>query len=714
MGKCISTPINRFDAKEKISGEAKYISDIKLENSLYAKTLRSTKARGKIVNITYPVMPEEYFIVDKNDITGKNRVKIMFYDMPFFAEEIVNYIGEPIALIVGEDKEKILDIINKIEIEYEEIEPIFTIEESENSKEKIPIYKDDNCFANYFYEKGVIDKAYSSSHRVFSREYKTGYQEHIYLETQGIAATYDEETHKVTVIGSMQCPYFVKNAVIEAMGLAEDKVQIIQSITGGAFGGKEEYPSLIGGQVVAATMKTKKPVTLIFERDEDIECSTKRHPSKIKLTTLVDENNKIIGMDADITLNGGAYSGLSNIVLQRAMFAITGAYNIPNVRVKGKALATNTVPNGGFRGFGAPQSIFALEMHIDCMASELGIDTLEFKKMNLLHQGDLSSTGGIFRGYVPLNDLIKKIEELSNYSKKVKEFKLNNNYRGIGLSLFFHGGGFTGSGERDHIKAVVKLKKYIDNTVEILISNVEMGQGIHTTLRKIVASELDIPIETVIIINTDTDRVPDSGPTVASRTIMVVGKLLQEASKELKEKWEDSKETEITTRYKFPEGFYWNDETFQGDAYNEYSWGANVVEVQVNPITYEVDVKEIYAVYDVGIAIDEKIIKGQIDGGIIQGLGHSSIEVMECKNGKLIQRTNTDYVIPTALDFSNIKSELINNLYDNGPFGAKSAGELTFVGAPVAYALAVKNAIGKDINKIPVNPEYLMEVMDSE
>lgn len=601
MSKCISTSINRFDVKEKISGEAKYVSDIKLENSLYAKTLRSTKARAKIVNIKYPTMPEGYFIVDKNDIAGKNRVKIMFYDMPFFAEDIVNYIGEPISLIVGEDKEKILDIINKIEIEYDEMKPIFTIEESESSEEKIPIYKDDNCFANYSYEKGTIDSAYSSSYMVFSREYKTGYQEHMYLEPQGIAATYDEEAHVVTVIGSMQCPYFVKNAVIEAMGLDEDKVQIIQSTTGGAFGGKEEYPSLIGGQVAVAAMKTKKPVILILERDEDIEYSTKRHPSKIKLTTLVDENNKIIGIDADIILNGGAYSGLSNIVLQRAMFTITGVYNIPNVRVRGKALATNTVPNGGFRGFGAPQSIFALEMHIDYMANELGIDTLELKKMNLLNQGDLSSTGGIFREYVPLNDLIEKVEELSNYSKKVKEFKLNNNYRGIGLSLFFRG-----------------------------------------------------------------------------------------------------------------EGFYWNDESSQGDAYNEYSWGANVVEVQVNPITYEVDVKEIYAVYDIGSAIDEKIIKAQIDGGIIQGLGHGSIEVMECKNGQLIQRTNTDYVIPTALDFPNIKSELINNLYDNGPFGAESAGELAFVGAPVAYALAVKNAIGKDINKIPVNPEYLMEVMDSE
>lgn len=709
ISNCISTPMNRFDAADKIRGEARYIGDMFFEEFFYAKTLRSTMARAKILSIEYPELPEGYYIVDKNDIPNKNRVKIVTYDMPFFAEDTVNYIGEPIALVVGKEKNIIAELLAKVKVNYEILDPIYTIEEASC---KLPIYGKDNLYADYHYKKGDIQQAYKEAYKVFTKEYETGYQEHIYLEPQGVAASYKDG--KVTIYGSMQCPYYVKDAVVEALGFEGNRVQIIQTTTGGAFGGKEEYPSLIGGHVAFATIKCNKPVVLIFDRDEDIECTTKRHPSKIKVTMLVDKDNKIIGIDNDIRLDGGAYCGLTNIVLQRAMFTATGVYNIPNVSIRGRAIATNTVPGGGFRGFGAPQGFFALEMHMEYVAKELGLTPLEFKKINLAKTGDLTSTGGVYRGYVPTKELIDRIEEMSQYSKKYKEYKSSDTLKGIGMSLFFHGGGFTGSGERDHIKAVVKLRKYKDDSVEILISNVEMGQGTQTTLRKIVAMELKVPISKIILVNPDTDRVPNSGPTVASRTIMIVGKLLQKAAIKLKECWISGEEQQITENYKFPDEFYWDDSKFEGDAYNEYSWGANVVEVKVNPLTFEVKVLGVYAVFDIGVPIDEKIIRGQIDGGMLQGLGHGSIEKLEINNGRLIQRTNTDYVIPTALDFPKIESATIRNPYENGPFGAKSAGELTFIGAPVAYALAVENALGIDICKIPVTPEYLMEVMNNE
>jgi len=706
---CISTPINRFDAPDKISGAAQYLDDIHFKDILYAKTFRAEKARAKIISITYPELPEGYFIVDKNDIPGKNKVKIIYDDMPFFAEDIVNYIGEPIALIVGKDKSIIMSILSQIKIKYEDLDPIFSMEEA---KYKAPIFKDNNLFADYKYSKGDIKEAYKNASRVFTREYETGYQEHIYMEPQGVIGIYEND--KITVLGSIQCPYYVKDAIVEGLGWDSSRVQVIQTTTGGAFGGKEEYPSLTAGQVAFAAIKSQKPVKLVFDRDEDIQCSTKRHPSKIKITMLWNKNNKIIGIDNDISINGGAYCGLTNIVLQRAMFTATGVYNIENVSVRGRSYATNTVPCGGFRGFGGPQGFFALEMHMDYVAQQLNINPLDFKKMNFVRKGDLTSTGGTYRGEVPIIDIVEKIDSLSNYSNKYVDYKKNNTRRGIGLSLFFHGGGFTGSGERDHIKAVVKLRKYKNNTVEILISNVEMGQGTQTTLRKIVATELSIPFEQIILTNPNTDRVPDSGPTVASRTIMIVGKLLQEAAAKLKNCWVDEEEQQITETYKPPEGFYWDDSKFEGDAYNEYSWGANVVEVKYNPITYEITVEAVYAVFDIGVPIDEKIIKGQIDGGIIQGLGHGSIEVMDIRDGHLIQKTNTDYTIPTSLDFPKVISSLIINPYNNGPFGAKSAGELTFVGAPVAYALAVKDVIGKDINKIPVTPENIMEMIMNE
>ena len=711
MNEKIGKPIKRVDAAEKIGGKAKYLADIEFEGMLYARTLRSTRARAKIISIDIPQLPEGYYIVDKSDVPGRNRVKIIFYDMPFFAEEEVNYIGEPILLVVGEDREKILNILSNIKVVYEDREPIFSMEDAlENTR--MPIFGDNNAYAEYAYSKGNLEEVIKSDIRVFEGEYSTGYQEHIYLETQGVVAAYNDD--KIVIWGSMQCPYFIKDAVIEVLGFEENRVQVIQTTTGGAFGGKEEYPSLIAGQVAVAALKIKKPISLIFDRAEDIEVSTKRHPSNIKIKSYVSFDNKILGMNVDIKIDGGAYAGLSNIVLQRTMFASIGAYNVENVNISGVALATNKVPSDGFRGFGAPQAFFALEMHMDYISKELGMNALDFRKLNILKQGDTSSTGGLIREHTMLPEIILAIENMSDYKKKIEKPKEKGILKGIGCSLFFHGCGFTGSGERDIIRAVVKLLKHRDKTVEILISNVEMGQGALTTLKKIVAYTLEIPIDRVIFKKPDTDRVPDSGPTVASRTITIVGKLLQDAAIEMKEIWDSGVELEIFKQYKHPEGFEWDDEKFKGDAYNTYAWGANIIEVEVNPITYEASVTDIYAVFDIGEAIDELIVRGQIEGGMVQGLGYASMEVMQHKDGRLLQRTNTDYVIPTAMDFPKIQSKLVNNPYINGPFGAKGVGETTLIGAAAAYALAVQNAIGHYINKIPVTPEYLMEVMRND
>jgi len=711
MNEKIGKPVKRVDAAEKIGGQAKYLADIEFEDMLYARTFRSTKARAKIISIDIPQLPNGYYIVDRSDVPGRNRVKIVFYDMPFFAEDEVNYIGEPILLVVGPGREEILNILLNIKVLYEEINPIFSIEEAlENTR--APIFGENNAYAKYDLSKGNLEEVEKSDIRVYEKEYSTGYQEHIYLETQGVVAAYAND--KIKIWGSMQCPYFIKDAVVEVLGFDKDRVQVIQTTTGGGFGGKEEYPSLIAGQAAVAALKIRKPIRLIFDRAEDIEVTSKRHPSIIKIKSYISFDNKILGMDVDIKIDGGAYSGLSSIVLQRTMFAATGVYNVKNMEISGVALATNKVPSGGFRGFGAPQAFFALEMHMDYISKELGINALEFRKLNILKQGDTSSTGGVLREHIMLPEIIETIENMSDYKKKIIAPKQNGILKGIGCSLFFHGCGFTGSGEKDIIKAEVKLLKHVDKTVEILISNVEMGQGALTTLKKIVAYTLEIPINRVIFKNPDTSKVPDSGPTVASRTVTIVGKLLQDAAIEMKEFINDYIELEILKQYKHPEGFVWDDEKFQGDAYNTYAWGANIIEVEVNPITYEVSVTDIYAVFDIGEAIDELIVRGQIEGGMLQGLGYASMEVMQHKDGRLLQRTNTDYVIPTAMDFPKIQSKIVNNPYIDGPFGAKGVGETTLIGAAAAYALAVQNAIGHYVNKIPVTPEYLMEVMSNK
>ncbi len=282
--------------------------------------------------------------------------------------------------------------------------------------------------------------------------------------------------------------------------------------------------------------------------------------------------------------------------------------------------------------------------------------------------------------------------------------------RGIGISLFFHGCGFTGSGERDHIKAKVRLVKRRDGTVEIRVANVDMGQGAQTTLRKVVAATLELPVERIAYDNPDTDRVPDSGPTVASRTAMIVGHLLERAAVELKQRWDSGQEVEVESNYRHPDHLEWDEDSLKGDAYPAYSWGVNVVEVEVDSITYETKVKGVWGVYDVGAALDDRIVKGQIDGGIAQGLGYATLEVMETRQGAIQQRNFTDYIIPTSLDLPRIESRLIDNPYEGGPFGAKGAGELPLIGAAPALAAAVGQAVGVCVDRIPVTPEYLAEL----
>ncbi|MBC7958927.1 MAG: xanthine dehydrogenase family protein [Vallitaleaceae bacterium] len=697
----ISRSVNKVDNEEKIKGSAKYIDDLVFEGMLYAKTVRSTIVKGRIVSRNYPDLPEGYFIVDAKDIPGENYVKMIFQDMPVFADEMVNYYGEPIALVIGADKSIILELLAAIRIEYEEMEPVYELQ---------------NSAISYHYDKGEPKRAFAEAHQIIASEYETGYQEHVYIEPQGVIGQY--EAGRVVLLGSMQCPYYIKNALIQILACKEDGVRVIQTTTGGAFGGKEEFPSLIACQVAVAVTKIKKTIKLIYEREEDMAYTTKRHPSKTRLEAAIGEDKEIKGLRAYVALDGGAYIGLSGVVLQRAMIASTGAYTINHLEVFGEVFVTNTVPTGAFRGFGAPQMVFAVEMFIHHIAQKLNLDPLELRKKYLAREGDLTSTGGTFRDPIIMPKMIDKAMAMSSYEDKIQAFKENNamkspkSYKGIGMSWFLHGCGFTGSGEQEHIKGVVRLRKEISGDVTILAAATDMGQGIKTTMRKIVAQVLEKPLKTIHFDNPDTDFVPDSGPTVASRTIMVVGGLVARAAKSLKERWDEANSFEVEMKYKQPDYLEWNQEKLNGDAYPAYSWGVNVVEVEVHPLTYQVTLKGSWSVYDVGKAIDERIIIGQAEGGLLQAIGYGMLEVMDQKKGRIRQRTVTDYMIPTASDSVNMETVLMDNPFPLGPYGAKGAGELTLIGGAPAVALAIENAIQKVVTKIPVTPETIMELMN--
>jgi CO/xanthine dehydrogenase Mo-binding subunit len=696
--------VPRRDAVGKLRGESDYIDDLRFDNMIYARTVYSTVPRAKITNIRLPELPPGYAVINRSDVPGKNRAKLLKDDWPFLAEDEVMYIGEPVLLITGPDRATLDNLTAQTIIDYDALTPVFSISESVSNN--TIIWGDDNCYADYSIVKGEPDKAFEGASRVIEQVYTTGCQEHIYMEPQGVIGLYRD--NRITVYGSMQCPYYVKASLVQAFGWDEDRIRVVQTTTGGGFGGKEDFPSILAVHAALAAYKTGKPVKIVLNREEDILVTTKRHPSLIKIRAAL-KNDEIIAIDADIKLDGGAYAGLSEVVLQRAIFTATGAYTFPNVRVRGAAYATNNVPKGAFRGFGAPQAFFAIEAHMDSIAHSLGVPVLELKKKYLVRQGDKTITGGAYHNPVIMPRLLVKALEISGYEEKYGTFSTGNSNRGIGISLFKHGCGFTGSGERDKIKAKVKLKRLADGGVELLVSSVEMGQGAQTTLPKIVGDVLEIPLEKVVYHNPDTDRVPDSGPTVASRTAMIVGNIVREAALDLK----TSEDGEVMRQYRQPSEIVWNQDTFEGDAYPDYSWGVNVVEVEVDPVTFETEVLGIWAVYDIGVPLDEDIARGQMEGGIAQGLGWAGLENMAENKGRIVQKTVTDYIIPTSVDLPEMHVFFIENPTPYGPFGAKGAGEIPLVGAAPALASAVSNALGRPVNFIPLTPEFLEEFVSN-
>jgi CO/xanthine dehydrogenase Mo-binding subunit len=620
-------------------------------------------------------------------------MKTVVSDHPLFAADEVRYIGQPLFLVAGPDRQTIAGIISNIRVEYREEKAVLSLEEAE---------RDTAPLTEYRYAKGDADGILHNAQRIIEDRIGTGYQEHVYLEPQGVAAEFRDGT--LVVYGSMQCPFYVKNALVESMAMPEEKVRVVQTVTGGAFGGKEEFPSLMACQAAVAAKKTGKPVKMIYDREEDILASTKRHPAEMRYKAALDGDGRVIALDIDVLLNAGAYSGLSPVVLQRALFSATGVYNIPHLKVRGRNLMTNTVPSGAFRGFGAPQTIFGIEMLFHNIALERGADPLEYKMRHVLKQHDSTCTGGSIHEEVKVPEMVQKAIRMSRYREKRRS---RTPYRGIGASLFLHGCGFTGRGEAD-IRGKITLCRKGKNII-IKVSSVEMGQGAETALRKIVARTMDLPLERVSLEKIDTGRVPDSGPTVASRTTMIVGGLLRESAEEMLARRDEKGDIEISRRYRHPAYLHWDDENFRGDAYPVYSWGVNIAEVEIDPLTYEVKVQKVHAVYDVGVPIDERALRGQMQGGIVQGTGWATIENMRTGGGRLIQANLTDYKAPTVMDVPEIDCAFVRNPYPYGPFGAKCAGELPMTGAPPAVAAAVSDALGKKVHRIPLTPELLME-----
>ena len=705
----INDRIIRVDAVQKARGEATYVCDMTLPDMLYAYMVRSTVSRGKIKAIHLPEMPEGYYFISAKDIPakGKNELWMIMKDWRCFADEYVLYYGETIGLVVGPDRTVLKDLKAQIKIDYEEMTPAVTIDDAINCVGG-PFFpeKNSNVMCELFCEKGrPMDEVFAEADEIFEETIETPYQEHVHLETNG--AIVDMEDGKFVFYASAQCPFYIRKSVAGLLDIPPEDIIVRQATTGGAFGGKEHFPDALCGPLLVAENIIRKPIKMIFDREEDTQFSVKRHPSKCIYKTAI-KDGKITGVKGHIYYNCGAYLSSSYVVLQRGVFHGNGVYTFPSTYLKGEGMATNMFPSDAFRGFGAPQTIFAVETHLDHIAHHLGVDPLELKMQYIAKKGDETTTNGHIIEEVKLPEMLDVICRESDYWRKAKEYTPGCG-KGIGVALYNHGGAFTGNGEQAIIKAHARLVR-TGNKVSIQVGSTEMGQGFKTSLRKICAATLGISIDDVEYLDPDTSKVVDSGPTAASRSTMVVGRLVERAAQEMKERWDEG---DITTEveYEHPEGYPWDQATFRGDAYLGYGWGAVIVEVEADKLTNEIKTVGIWSSHEIGKAIDELIVHGQINGGIMQSLGYGAMEKLEVKNGRFKQKSMSDYVIPTSMDFPKQFYHIQDNPYPWGPYGAKGMGELVFNGASAAYVDAVERALNTRFNAIPIPPEDIEEAL---
>lgn len=726
----VGVSVPRKEGVNKITGQAKYVDDLTFPGMLYGATVRSKVPRGTITHIHFGdgIPWQEFTIVTAQDIPGRNVVSLIVDDQPLLAETHVNHPEEPILLLAHPDRHLLPLAVAAVEIKYVALPSIHSIEQSEKQDEII--WGTDNIIKSFLIDKGSVDAVWQDAAWIVEGEYRTGAQEQLYIENNGVIAEWSE-TDGVTVWGSMQCPFYVHKALLAITGLPEDKVRVIQTETGGAFGGKEEYPSMISGHAVLLAKKSGRAVKIIYDRVEDMVATTKRHPSRTRHRTAVDKDGKLLAGEIDLALDGGAYTTLSAVVLSRATIHAGGPYYWPNIRVHSKALATNTPPHGAFRGFGAPQSLFALERHMDHVARTIGLPPDEFRRRNLLHQGQTTATDQEIRESIDLERLLNRALELSNFHKKVEAFALQNRTstkkKGMGIAAFLHGSGFTGSGER-YLNSLVGVKATAEGDVRVLVSSTEFGQGTNTILCQIAAEALGVEYDDVQMAPIDTRQVPNSGPTVASRTAMIIGKLVQSASQGLQKTLiasgllpEGGSREEFRfacrryierfgtlqsfSRYDPPPNIYWDDKSYRGEAYQAYGWAVYVAEVTVDTVTYSVAVDDFVALQEVGKVLHPVLATGQIEGGVAQGIGYALYEKVIWKDGRMLNNQMTNYIMPTSQDLPPIRVYFEQIPYQYGPFGAKGIGELPMDGPAPAIVNAVVQATGVDFCSIPLLPE---------
>ena len=718
-GRAVIVPPRR-EGPAKLTGLAKYADDLVFPGAWYGATIRSTEPHARLVAIELDDAFDwsRVVVVTADDIPGENVVSLIDDDQPVLVPVggEIRHVAEPVALVAAADRSTVREARRHVRLRTEPLAPVFDPTES------------DREFAHYLIERGDAADAMARAEVVVEGKYRVGHQEQLYIENQAMIAV-PEANGGITVHGSLQCPYYIHNAMKRALAMGPELAVVVQAETGGGFGGKEEYPSMIALHASLLARKCGKPVRMIYDRHEDISATTKRHPVTIHYRTGVTRDGELLAQEVDLVMDGGAYCTLTPVVLSRSTLHAGGPYQCDNVRIRSRAMATNTPPNGAFRGFGAPQSEFAAEMQVNRVAEALKISPLALRRRWAYREGGVTPTGQVLRESVGAIEVLDAVAEASGFERhrrQSREARLRRTdgarrASGIGLALAWHGAGFTGSGEVR--LASVASVEVNEGRIRVLTGSTEMGQGTKTIFPQLVADVLGVEYDEVEIAPQDTSIVPDSGPTVASRTAMVVGGLLIRAAEKLRAQVEERTGRPFAASYRevaalrvdelftpYP-GVPFDDATYQGDAYPAFGWAAAAVKVDVDLDTAEVAVREYVGAADVGHVIHPILAEGQVEGGSLQAVGYATIEEMKVVDGRYLNDRLATYLIPTSLDAPRISAILVEKPFSGAPHGAKGVGELPMdVGAPAVIA-AIHDATGVWIHDLPATPERILAAM---
>ncbi len=738
VGRARSWPLRR-EGPAKLTGAALYADDLVFPGAWYGHTVRSTDAHAELLSIDLDPAFDwtQVVLLKAGDIPGQNVVSLIADDQPVLVEHEIRHQAEPVALLAAPDRATLRAAREHVHILTRPLPAVFDPLESTQE------------FAHFNLSKGDVDAGFALADLVVEGTYRVGHQEQLYIENNAMIAV-PRPDGGITIHGSMQCPYYIHVALQKALRLTGEQAVVIQAETGGGFGGKEEYPSMIALHAALLAQRLGRPVRMIYDRHEDLAATTKRHPAIVRHRTGVTNDGLLVAQDIEVILDGGAYSTLSPVVLSRGTLHAGGPYSCPNVRIVGRAVATNTPPNGAFRGFGAPQTEFAAEMQVNRIAERLAVSPLALRRKWVYRLGDETPSGQILRESVAGEEVLERAAEAAEFERlcgqsarqraaatdaapgsargaaSVFASAGQRSARGVGLALAWHGAGFTGSGEV-HLASVASLELSEQGTVRVLTASTEMGQGTKTILPQLVAEQLGIDPDEIAIAPQDTSIVPDSGPTVASRTAMVVGGLLVKAARRLREQVETATgrsfaesaadyarehgPLRIDQQFEPYPGVTFDDDTYRGDAYPAYGWACAVAEVEVDLDTGEVSVRNVVSADDVGRAIHPVLCEGQVEGGTLQAVGYATIEEIKLLDGRYLNDRLATYLIPTSLDAPRIESILVEAPFSGSPHGAKGVGELPMDVPAAAVVAAIHDATGVWIHELPATPERILAAL---